>query len=265
MAAETGASSADAAVQQASVGHAATGLVPPAAEHRAAGWRRVAGWLHHHGMVHSPVDPADGAQAEMADGAGHGFEVPERPRTEELERQLSKELRPHRVVPRWIGWGMIVGGVLMLPWVAGLAVVLPERQEAAHYSTAWVGFDLGLCALLLRTGWLAQRGREHIELTAAMTGTLLVVDAWFDVVTANSRNDVLLAAALAVFAELPMAAFCLWIAGRVEYRRQQRARVMGRILRALRHRSRGHRRPPAASPDGRGADPVAPASVPDER
>jgi hypothetical protein len=228
--------------------------------------------LHHHGMVQSPVDPADpqvradpadpqvradpadpqvradaDPQARAGTGTGEGFAVPERQRTEDLERELSRELRPHRVVPRWVGWAMIAGGVLMLPWVAGLAVVLPERKEAAHYSAAWVGFDLVLCAVLLRTGWLAQRGREHIELSAAMTGTLLLVDAWFDVVTANGRNDLLLALALAVFAEVPIAAFCLWIAGRVEYRRQERARTMGEIVRRLRHRRRFRRHDPAGT------------------
>src|SRR5689334_21003842 len=134
-------------------------------------------------------DGAGPGEAGAPGSAGAGFEVPEASRTERLEQQLSRQLRPVRVVPRWVGWVMVGAGVLMLPWVAGLAVVLPERKLAAHYSAAWVGFDLALCALLVRTGWLAQRGREHIELSAAMTGTLLLVDAWFDVVTANSRND----------------------------------------------------------------------------
>ncbi len=193
------------------------------------------GWYHHHGMVQSPPEPLDRDDLGGT-GPGDGFEVPETPQTEHLERQLIRELRPFRVVPRWVGWAMVGAGVLTLPWVAGLAVVLPERKEAANYSAAWVGFDLALCALLVRTGWLAQRGREHIELSAAMTGTLLLIDAWFDVVTANDRGDLVLALALAVFGELPLAAFCLWIAGRVEYRRQERARTMSEILRHLSRR-----------------------------
>lgn len=161
------------------------------------------------------------------------FEAPESRRTEELEQQLSAQLRPVRVVPRWVGIAMLAGGVLVLPWVAGLAVVLPTRHETAHYNAAWIGFDLALAALLVRTGWLAYRGREHLELSAAMTGTLLLVDAWFDTVTANTRGEFILALVLAVCAEVPIAGFCLWIAGRVEYRRQQRARRMRDILRRL--------------------------------
>jgi hypothetical protein len=48
---------------------------------------------------------------------------------------------------------------------------------------------------------------------------------------------------MALFGELPLAAFCLWIAGRVEYHRQRHATVMTEILHRL------HRR---AAPDGPG-------------
>lgn len=142
------------------------------------------------------------------------------------------------MVPRRLGWLIIAGGVIMLPWIAGLSFILPTRHEAAHYSASWVGFDLALCGMLLRTGWLAQKGREHIELSAAITGTLLVVDAWFDVVTADSKGELTIALALALFAELPMAVFFLWIAGRVEFRRERRAEAMSELLRRL--RIRGH-------------------------
>jgi hypothetical protein len=155
---------------------------------------------------------------------------PETARTEQIEGTLTRELRPTRVVPRWIGWLVIAAGLLMLPWVAGLVFILPTRHEAAHYDASWIGFDLILCAMLIRTGWLAQKGREHIELSAAMTGTLLLVDAWFDVVTADSHEEQALALVLAIGGEIPLAAFCLWIAGRVEFRRQRRAEALSKLL-----------------------------------
>lgn len=161
-------------------------------------------------------------------------EPPETSRTEQVEGTLTRELRPTRVVPRWAGWLVIAAGIALLPWIAGLGFVLPTSHEAAHYGASWIGFDLGLCAMLLRTGWLAQKGREHIELSAAITGTLLVVDAWFDVVTADTRGELVLALVLALCAELPLAVFFLWIAGRVEYRRQRRAEAVSALLRLLR-------------------------------
>jgi hypothetical protein len=183
---------------------------------------------------------ADGA-AETSDllprqeaESATALKPPEAARTEQLEGTLTRELRPTRVVPRWLGWLIIAGGVIMLPWIAGLTFILPTRHEAAHYSASWIGFDIALCGMLLRTGWLAQKGREHIELSAAITGTLLVVDAWFDVVTADSPRELTTALALALLAELPMAIFFLWIAGRVEFRRERRAEATSRLLRHLR-------------------------------
>jgi hypothetical protein len=183
-----------------------------------------------------PVPPADpGSEPEFSvahsEEPALAVEPPETARTEQIEGTLTRELRPTRVVPRWIGWLVIAMGALMLPWVAGLVFILPTRHEAANYGFSWIGFDLALCGMLIRTGWLAQKGREHIELTAAITGTLLVVDAWFDVVTADSHREFAIALILALGAELPLAAFCLWIAGRVEFRRQRRAEAMSKLIR----------------------------------
>jgi hypothetical protein len=188
------------------------------------------------GMAKSPQpnSAAGGAAEETQDApqeSAHDLERPETVRTEQIEGTLTKELRPTRVVPRWVGWLVIAAGAAMLPWVAGLSFVLPTRHEAAHYGASWVGFDLALCAMLLRTGWLAQKGREHIELSAAITGTLLLVDAWFDVVTADDHREFVVALAMALISELPLAIFCLWVAARVEFRRQRRAEAMLKLIR----------------------------------
>jgi hypothetical protein len=178
-----------------------------------------------------PEVPLDELPPAHTQESAQALEPPETVRTERIEGTLTHELRPTRVVPRWIGWLVIAAGLLLLPWVAGLIFILPTRHEAAHYGASWIGFDLALCGMLIRTGWLAQKGREHLELSAAMTGTLLLVDAWFDVVTADSHKELALALLLAFAGELPLAAFCLWIAGRVEFRRQRRAEAMARLLR----------------------------------
>lgn len=146
-----------------------------------------------------------------------------------------------KVVPRWCGVLLVVLGLLTLPWIAGLAVVLPSSSRAAHYDVSWAGFDLLLCALLLRTGWSALRRREQSELTAAMAGTLLIVDAWFDVLGAPDTGQFLIALAMAVFVELPLAGLCLWISGRVDAARRRREAALisalWRRMAASRHRS----------------------------
>jgi hypothetical protein len=180
----------------------------------------------------APLPPPGRFEAvSHAAESAQSIEAPETPRTEQIEGTLTRELRPTRIVPRWIGVLMIAAGGLLLPWVAGLAFTLPTRHEAAHYGASWIGFDIVLCAMLLRTGWLGQKGREHIELSAAITGTLLLVDAWFDVVTADNKHEFTVALILALVGEIPLAGFCLWIAGRVEFRRQRRAEAMARLLR----------------------------------
>jgi hypothetical protein len=180
--------------------------------------------------VHAaPANGLAGSVPDHSDESAQAVKPPETIRTEQLEGSLTRDLRPARIVPRWIGWLVIAAGLLMLPWIAGLVLILPTHHEAAHYDASWIGFDLCLCAMLIRTGWLAQKGREHIELSAAVTGTLLLVDAWFDVVTADSHREQVLALVLALGGEIPLAAFCLWVAGRVEFRRQRRAEALAKL------------------------------------
>jgi hypothetical protein len=145
---------------------------------------------------------------------------------------------PPRAVPHWTGWLLLALGVFTLPWAANLAIDLPAKAEAAHYKASWVGFDLLLCALLLRTGWSLLRHRAYVEVTAAMTAVVLVIDAWFDVLSASNSDDFTTALALALCVELPLAAFCLWVAARVEFERRRRAELMSAVVRRLVGRAR---------------------------
>ena len=53
-------------------------------------------------------------------------------------------------------------------------------------------------------------------ITAASAATLLVVDAWFDIMT-SPRGQVLTAIVLAAFIELPLAAVCGWLSYHTEH------------------------------------------------
>lgn len=154
---------------------------------------------------------------------------------------------PASVVPRWLGVLLVVLGVLTLPWIVDLAVVLPSSETSAHYDVTWAGFDVLLCVLLLRTGWDALKRNEQSALTAAMVGTLLVVDAWFDVLSAPDTRLFLTALAMAVFVELPLAGLCLWICARVDTARRRRETLLMAALRRARAR-RARRRGTTADP-----------------
>lgn len=117
-----------------------------------------------------------------------------------------------RPAPRWVAPTFVVLALLALPWIGYLALTLPRHAVTVHYRAAWVGFDLGLVALLGLTAWHAYRGDRRVVLAAAATATMLAVDAWFDVTTTPAGPDLVVSVLLAALVELPLAALCLWIA-----------------------------------------------------
>jgi hypothetical protein len=94
----------------------------------------------------------------------------------------------------------------LIPWIVLLGLTLPRRYEANHWAVAWVGFDVALLCLLAMTAWAAWRRRQVVIVAALVTGTMLVVDAWFDIVTDSSTGDLVISVLTAVFGELPLAA-----------------------------------------------------------
>ncbi|MEV5704306.1 hypothetical protein [Actinoallomurus sp. NPDC052274] len=121
--------------------------------------------------------------------------------------------------PRWPAFVLIGAGLALVPWLFVLAFELPGATVAAHWSTAWAGFD-GLEALgLMVAGLLLGRRDPRGCLAAAATAPLPVVDAWFDVVTATPGGDRATAVAMAVFPEVPLAITCAALAVRALPRR----------------------------------------------
>ncbi|MFE3150817.1 MULTISPECIES: hypothetical protein [unclassified Streptomyces] len=100
-------------------------------------------------------------------------------------------------------------GLALLPWLVVLADSLPGTATASNWSTAWIGLDTLESLGLISTGLLAVRGNHLHTLTAAATATLLMVDAWFDTMTAAPGADQVSALAMAFGAELPLAVVCV--------------------------------------------------------
>jgi len=107
-------------------------------------------------------------------------------------------------------------GIALLPWALWLSESLKPEHTTDRWDIAWSGFDTGLAVLFLATAVAAYRRSAWVGALSAALGTLLVTDAWFDIVleshAAERRNAIL----LALVAELPAAAFCFWIAFRTE-------------------------------------------------
>jgi hypothetical protein len=99
---------------------------------------------------------------------------------------------------------LVVAGLGMIPWLVLLATQLPASTVAVHWSTAWVGLDAMETIGLLATGTLLLRRDHRSCLTAAVTATLVFVDAWFDVTTSAPGLAQLTAIAMAAFIEMPV-------------------------------------------------------------
>ncbi|MFJ7204235.1 hypothetical protein ACIQWR_11960 [Streptomyces sp. NPDC098789] len=109
---------------------------------------------------------------------------------------------------------LTAAGMALVPWIAVLAKTLPHTVEVSHWSTAWIGLDVMLAAGLAGTGLLVKRDDPRAGALAAATAAALVLDAWFDVTTAAAGGARLTAVALALCAELPLAALCTSLAVR---------------------------------------------------
>ena len=106
---------------------------------------------------------------------------------------------------------LAVGGFL-LPWCVVLTAVLPATAQAQHWALAWTGLDSAGAAAALMTAALLSRGDGRASLSAAAGGTLLLIDAWFDVCTSAPGTDHALALSEAAFVEIPLAIAAWWLA-----------------------------------------------------
>jgi hypothetical protein len=120
-----------------------------------------------------------------------------------------------RTAPRarsGLGLGLIGAGVALVPWLFVLAATLPATTTATHWRIAWVGLDTLEALSFVMTGVLVIRRDPRRCLTAMVTATLLIADAWFDVSTAAPGAEQVTAVAMAVLLESPLAVFSVILA-----------------------------------------------------
>ena len=117
-----------------------------------------------------------------------------------------------------IGVLFAAAALVLVPWVVFLVRALPSQHRSAHWDVAWGGFDIALALLLVGVAVAAWRRSPWLEGAATAAATLLFVDAWFDVLTASSRSELVIAIVEAAVVELPIAVVCLLLARSVERR-----------------------------------------------
>ena len=116
----------------------------------------------------------------------------------------------------WVALAFAAAGLGLLPWTIWLSQWLPPRHESVRWDLAWSGFDTGLALAFVFTAVAAWRRSPWVAAGAAATGTLLVTDAWFDVILESHSDELRISILTAVLGELPAAAFCFWVAFRTE-------------------------------------------------
>lgn len=143
-------------------------------------------------------------------------------------------LTDERRVTRLAGPLFVLLSVLLVPWTVFIGLELPSRAVSSNYDVAWAGFDVFLCTGLAATGYYALRRSRWLPVAAAATATMLIVDAWFDVMTSPAGRDLVAAIVLAALVELPLSALCLNLARRSQLVSDKRLEM---LLTAPRSRS----------------------------
>jgi len=108
------------------------------------------------------------------------------------------------------------GALLETAWTVYLGWRLPRHYTANHWDLAWVGLDSAQVLMFLLAAWAAWRRRAVLILYSCAAGTLLLVDAWFDVTTA--RYDEMFQSLISLAVEVPSACVLFWIARHVVQR-----------------------------------------------
>lgn len=103
----------------------------------------------------------------------------------------------------------------LVPWTVWLSLTMPPSHLDRRWNLAWTGFDIGLLFSFALTAYWGWKRKGWAALAAAATGTFLLIDTWFDCVTASQGDEYLTSLLFAAFAELPMALLAFWVAYRV--------------------------------------------------
>jgi len=128
-------------------------------------------------------------------------------------------------IVKWTGPLFALFSLILVPWTIYLGETLPARQLSPHYDVAWAGFDVILLIGLGTTAYFALRRSRYLAVSAAASATLLIVDAWFDVMT-TPGNQVAESIVLAAVVELPLAAVCLWLSLHTEQLAERRITLL---------------------------------------
>jgi hypothetical protein len=110
---------------------------------------------------------------------------------------------------------IVAACIILAAWTGFLAVSLPRFYRTGSWRGAWVGFDIALLFAFAAAGWTAWRRRQLLVICLAVLATLLICDAWFDVVLDVRTRGFVESVASALVVELPVAVIAIIMARRL--------------------------------------------------
>jgi hypothetical protein len=127
-------------------------------------------------------------------------------------------LHPHLTFSRrarLVSGLFLAAAIGLIPWIVFLGLTLPPKYDAGHWQLLWTGFDVALLIALGYAAWAAWYQRQILATTALVLGTLLLCDAWFDMLTSFGHRDEWLTLLTGFGAEIPLALFFFWLYRRI--------------------------------------------------
>jgi hypothetical protein len=116
-------------------------------------------------------------------------------------------VRYRRLIAPFFG----LAGLVLIPWTLFLTFHLPSHHETADWRTVWGGFDVAEALAMIGVAIAALRRAPWLEAVAAIAGTLLCTDAWFDITLEWGGKHMISSIIEAAAVELPLAVICFWI------------------------------------------------------
>src|SRR5665213_4046914 len=134
--------------------------------------------------------------------------LPRDPRKRHLHLPLSRRTQLLSTI-------LLVASTGLIVWTIFLGLTLPRKYDAGHWDLLWTGFDIGLFCVLGYAAWAAWFRRQVLATTAIVAGTLLLCDAWFDIIMSIGHRDQWLTLLTGFGGELPLAVFFFWLYRRI--------------------------------------------------
>ena len=120
-----------------------------------------------------------------------------------MKKSTQYKLFPYAA--KWVIWSYGLLAVILIPWTINLAYSLPTRTLARHWDIAWVGLDIFLITSLIANAVFAVYRSKFLVITLITTSNLLILDAWFDVMSSKAGKPLALAISEALIFEFPLA------------------------------------------------------------